>query len=65
VPPAQILRSLEPRASRNGVSLAKLGDLSRLGERLKAEVEASGSPIAWLAGHVGAWCRLTANCEPC
>jgi hypothetical protein len=25
--PAQILRSLEPRASRNGVSLAKLGDL--------------------------------------
>ena len=59
--PAQILRSLEPQASRNGVSLAKLGDLGTLGERLRAEIEASGSPIAWLAGHVGAWCRLPAN----
>jgi SAM-dependent methyltransferase len=59
--PGQILRSLEPQASRNGVSLARLGDLETLGERLKAEVEASGCPIAWLAGHVGAWCRLPAN----
>jgi hypothetical protein len=60
--PVQILRSLEPQAIRNGVSLAKLGDIGTLGERLKAEIDASGSPIAWLAGHVGAWCRLPANC---
>lgn len=59
--PGQILRSLEPQARRYGVSLARLGDLGTLGERLKAEVKASGHPIAWLAGHVGAWCRLPAR----
>jgi hypothetical protein len=59
--PAQILRSLEPQANRNGVSLAKIGELGTLGERLKAEVKASGCPIAWLAGHVGAWCRVPTN----
>jgi SAM-dependent methyltransferase len=59
--PAQFLRSLEPQANRNGVSLAKIGELDTLGERLKAEVKASGCPIAWLAAHVGAWCRLPIN----
>jgi SAM-dependent methyltransferase len=59
--PVRILRSLEPQASRNGVSLAGVGDLDTLGDRLKAEVKASGCPISWLAGHVGAWCRLPVN----
>ena len=59
--PAHILRSLEPQANRNGVSLAKIGELHTLEKRLKDEVKASNCPISWLAGHVGAWCRLPAN----
>jgi len=59
--PVQILRSLEPQAKRNGVSLTKIGELDTLAERLMAEIKASGCPIAWLAGHVGAWCRLPAD----
>lgn len=53
-----ILRSLEPGARRNGVSLDALGDLATLQARLQSELQESGDPIAWLAGHVGAWSRL-------
>jgi SAM-dependent methyltransferase len=53
-----ILQSLAPEARQNGISLEALGDLSTLGKRLQAEVHGSGDVIAWLAGHVGAWCRL-------
>jgi SAM-dependent methyltransferase len=56
--PCDILRSLEPGAHQNGVSLEALGDIRTLADRLRAEVHASGDAIAWLAGHVGAWCRL-------
>jgi ubiquinone/menaquinone biosynthesis C-methylase UbiE len=55
---AETLRSLEPMARRNGVSLQMLGDLRTLGERLYAEAHRAGDAIAWLAGNVGAWCRI-------
>jgi SAM-dependent methyltransferase len=55
---SDILRSLEPGARRNGVSLDALGDLATLPSRLRSELQESGDPIAWLAGHVGAWSRL-------
>jgi SAM-dependent methyltransferase len=54
-----ILRSLEPAARRSGVPLETLGDFSTLQARLQSELQESGDPIAWLAGHVGAWSRLT------
>jgi len=53
-----ILQSLGPKARQNGVSFETLGDLRTLGARLHAEIQSSGDPIAWLAGNVGAWCRL-------
>ena len=56
--PCDILQSLAPEARKNGVSLGPLGDLRTLEDRLKAEVRGSGDPIAWLAGHVGARCRM-------
>jgi ubiquinone/menaquinone biosynthesis C-methylase UbiE len=56
--PCDILQSLEPEALRHGIPLEALGDLHSLAERLQAEIRASGDAIAWLAGHVGAWCRV-------
>jgi protein-L-isoaspartate O-methyltransferase len=55
---SQTLQSLEPMARRSGVSLQILGDLRTLGERLYAEVHGAGDAIAWLAGNVGACCRI-------
>ena len=51
-----ILQSLAPEGQ--GLSLRVLGDLSTLGNRLQDELQASREVIAWLAGHVGAWCRM-------
>ena len=59
--PGDILKSLEPQARRNGVSLEPLGDLSTLGQRLQDEVHASNDVISWLAGSVGAWCKTPVN----
>jgi hypothetical protein len=53
-----ILQSLLPQARTNGVSLEDLGDLCSLQERLNTELRDSGDVISWLAGHVGAWCRV-------
>ena len=55
---AETLRSLEPMARQNGVSLQMLGDLRTLGERLYAEAHGAGEAIPWLGGIVGAWCRI-------
>jgi SAM-dependent methyltransferase len=53
-----LLRSLEPRARANGVSLERIGHPDTLEERLLAELRDSGEAIAWLCGHVSAWCHL-------
>jgi SAM-dependent methyltransferase len=52
----ELLRSLLPAAERHGVSLADLGDLDTLADRIHAEAVAARSPLAYLA-MVGVWAR--------
>jgi ubiquinone/menaquinone biosynthesis C-methylase UbiE len=52
----ELLRAVQPDAERHGVSLAELGDLHTLADRIEAELLASRSPIAYVA-MVSAWSR--------
>jgi len=51
-----LLRAVSHDAERHGVSLAELGDLDTLPERIQAELRAAISPIAYVA-MVSAWSR--------
>jgi protein-L-isoaspartate O-methyltransferase len=55
----ELLRTLLPAAERHGVSLAELGDLDTLAERIHAEAVDARLPLGYLA-MVGAWARKTA-----
>jgi SAM-dependent methyltransferase len=51
-----LLFSLQPQAQQHNVSLEKLGDLTTLSDRLRAEVAASKTLVTWI-GLVSAWTR--------
>jgi len=55
----ELLRAVQPDAERHGVSLAELGDLDTLVDRIQAELLAARSPIAYVA-MVSAWSRANA-----
>ena len=52
----ELLRAVQPDAERNGVSLAELGDIDSLPDRIHAELLAARTPIAYVA-MVSAWSR--------
>ena len=54
-----LLLSLQPQAQQHNVSLEKLGDLTTLSDRLRAEVVASKTVVTWI-GLVSAWTRKPA-----
>jgi len=51
-----LLRAVSADAERHGVSLAALGDLDTLADRIRAELRAANSPVAYVA-MVSAWSR--------
>ena len=53
-----LLRAVQPDAERHGVSLAELGDLDSLPDRIHAELLAARTPIAYVA-MASAWSRKT------
>ena len=53
---AELLRAVQGEAKKHGVSLAELGDLDTLPDRINAELLATSSPIAYVA-MVSAWSR--------
>ena len=53
---SDLIISLQPRIQQLNLPLESLGNLDTLSERLKAEVAASNTVVAWLAP-VGAWAR--------
>jgi SAM-dependent methyltransferase len=53
---ADLLRAVHADAEQHGVSLAELGDLGALPDRIQAEMLAARSPIAYVA-MVSAWSR--------
>ena len=53
---AGLLRAVQAEAKEHGVSLAELGDLDTLPDRINAELLATTSPIAYVA-MVSAWSR--------
>lgn len=53
---AELLRAVQAEAKEHGVSLAELGDLDTLPDRIHAELLATDSPIAYVA-MVSAWSR--------
>jgi SAM-dependent methyltransferase len=55
-----LLRAVQADAERHGVSLAELGDLDTLTDRIHAELLATNSPIAYV-GMVSAWSRKAAE----
>ena len=54
---SDVVSTLAPQASQMGISLARLGPLDTLADRLQAEVAQSNTVVPWLA-LVGAWCRI-------
>jgi SAM-dependent methyltransferase len=52
--------TLRPQIQQVGLSVASVGNLDTLAERLQAEVSASNTLASWLPS-VGAWSRKTAN----
>jgi SAM-dependent methyltransferase len=54
----ELLRAVQPDAERHGVSLAELGDLDSLPDRIHAELLAARTPIAYVA-MASAWSRKT------
>jgi hypothetical protein len=55
-----LLHALRPEVDKQHLSLADLGDLETLVDRIRAEAIAVSSPIAFPA-IVGAWCRRNAT----
>jgi ubiquinone/menaquinone biosynthesis C-methylase UbiE len=53
-----VLASQRPQAEARGVSYSALGDFKTLVERMRTEIRASDDVVPWIAGLVGAWCRL-------
>jgi ubiquinone/menaquinone biosynthesis C-methylase UbiE len=53
---SDVISTLSPQAAQMGISLAPLGPIDTLAERLQAEVAQSNTVVPWLA-MVGAWCR--------
>lgn len=54
------LCSKKPVIEKLDLSIARLGDMDTLQERLQAEVAASNTVVPWLA-LVGAWCRIPSD----
>ena len=52
----ELLRAVQPDAEQHGVSLAELGDLDSLPDRIHAELLAAKTPIAYVA-MASAWSR--------